>query len=206
MLFQYIMSRFIIIEGGIGVGKSTLIKKLKKIYNNVSFLGEYIEEPRGQVMFELFREGKYTTEEFQNYILNYWKRSLAYYEEGTYILERGPLAGLAFVDAHTMKGFKEFENDVLTFMDNVGMNNFKFIEVKARLGIETYTTIINNFKGNLVLFIAGTSDELLQGVKERKRDGEEGYTKDFLINNQNSLYNLYKIYKDDLNVEFINSN
>lgn len=200
------MSRFIIIEGGIGVGKSTLIKKLKKIYNNVSFLGEYIEEPRGQVMFELFREGKYTTEEFQNYILNYWKRSLAYYEEGTYILERGPLAGLAFVDDHTMKGFKEFETDVLTFMDNVGMNNFKFIEVKARLGIETYTTIINNFKGNLVLFIAGTGEELIQGVKERKRDGEEGYTKDFLISNQNSLYNLYKIYKDDLNVEFINSN
>ena len=200
------MSRFIIIEGGIGVGKSTLIKKLKKIYNNMSFLGEYIEEPRGQVMFELFREGKYTTEEFQNYILNYWKRSLAYYEKGTYVLERGPLAGLAFVDTHTMKGFKEFENDVLTFMDNVGMNSFKFIEVKARLGIETYTSIIDNIKGNLVLFIAGTPEELIQGVKERKRDGEEGYTKDFLISNQNSLYNLYKIYKDDLNVEFINSN
>lgn len=200
------MSRFIIIEGGIGVGKSTLLSKLKKIYTSATFLGEYIEEPRGQVMFELFREGKYTTEEFQKYILNYWKRSLAYYEEGTYILERGPLAGLAFADAHTMKGFKEFEADVLAFMDNIAMNNFKFIEVKARLGIETYTSIINNFKGNLVLFIAGTPEELLQGVKERKRDGEEGYTKEFLISNQNSLYALYKIYKDDLNVEFINSN
>ena len=200
------MSRFIIIEGGIGVGKSTLLKKLKKIYSSASFLGEYIEEPRGQIMFELFRNGKYTTEEFQNYILKYWKKSLAYYDKGTYFLERGPLAGLAFVDEHTMKGFKEFETEVLTFMDNIDMNNFKFIEVKARLGIETYTNIINNIKGNLVLFIAGSAEELIQGVKERKRDGEEGYTKDFLISNQNSLYNLYKIYKDDLNVEFINSN
>lgn len=200
------MTRFIIIEGGIGVGKSTLLSKLKKIYNNATFLGEYIEEPRGQVMFELFREGKYTTEEFQNYILKYWKRSLAYYDKGTYFLERGPLAGLAFVDAHTMKGFKEFESDVLTFMDNIDMNKFKFIEVKARLGIETYTNIINNIKGNLVLFLAGTPEELMQGVKERKRDGEEDYTKEFLVSNQNSLYNLYKIYEDDLNVEFIKSN
>lgn len=200
------MTRFIIIEGGIGVGKSTLLSKLKKIYNSATFLGEYIEEPRGQVMFELFREGKYTTEEFQNYILNYWKRSLAYYDKGTYFLERGPLAGLAFVDNHTMKSFKEFEADVLAFMDNIDMKMFKFIEVKARLGIETYANIINNIQGNLVLFIAGTPEELLQGVKERKRDGEEGYTKEFLISNQNSLYNLYKVYKDELNVEFINSN
>lgn len=198
------MSRFIIIEGGIGAGKTTLMNRLKRVFPNANFIGEYIEEEAGATMFNLFCNNKVTVEDFQQYILQYWKRKLAYYETGVYIIERGPLAGLAFVDQLTMKGFKDFENDVLSFMDNMNLNQFKFIECKARMGVEAYSTIINSYNGNLVLFLEASPKELLCGVRERGREGEARYSEDFLRSNQNALYNLYRTYKEDLNIEIIN--
>lgn len=200
------MSRFIIIEGGIGVGKSTLINKLKEEYKDATFIGEYIEEEGGKLMFNMFRSGKISTEDFQHYILQYWKRKLSYHKKGLFILERGPLAGLAFVNALTMKNFNDFENEILSFMDDMNLNHFKFINTKARMGVESYTAIINNFKGNLVLFLEAPPKELLQGVRERGREGEETYTEEFLRANQDSLHNLYTYYKDDLGIELVNSN
>ena len=38
------MSRFIIIEGGIGAGKTTLMNRLKRVFPEANFIGEYIEE------------------------------------------------------------------------------------------------------------------------------------------------------------------
>ena len=197
---SYSNSRFIIIEGGIGAGKSTLINRLKEEFPNATFIGEYIEEEGGKIMFDLFRKGKLSTEDFQYYILHYWKRKLSYHKPGLYILERGPLAGLAFVNALSMKNFKDFESEILTFMDDMNLNHFKFINIKARLGLEAYTTIINNFDSNLVLFLEASPKELLSGVRERGREGEETYTEEFLRANQDSLNRLYTYYKDNLNI------
>ena len=65
------MSRFIIIEGGIGAGKTTLMNRLKKVFPNANFIGEYIEEEAGATMFNLFRNNKVSVEDFQQYILQY---------------------------------------------------------------------------------------------------------------------------------------
>lgn len=200
------MSRYIIIEGGIGAGKSTLLKKLKNIYSEACFIGEYIDEPAGQTMFNLFRSGKIDPDTFQEYILDYWKRKLEYHEDGLYFMERGPLAGLAFVNRLNMRNYDEFEADVLKVMDNNNLNQFKFISMEAMLPISAYTTVINNYKGNLIIFLEGGDDTLLKNVKRRRREGEEGYSKEFLRANQDALRNLYTIYKDDLNIELINSN
>lgn len=200
------MSRYIIIEGGIGAGKTTLMKKLKEIYSKGCFIGEYIEEPAGQNMFTLYRNGKIDHNTFQEYILDYWKRKLEYHTDGLYFLERGPLAGLAFVNRLNLRNYDDFEAAVLKVMDNNNLNQFKFVSMQAMLPVSAYTTVINNIKGNLIIFLEADDDTLLKNVKRRRREGEEGYTKEFLRSNQDALRNLYTIYKDDLNMELINSN
>ena len=195
------MTRYIILEGPIGTGKSYLLTKLSKYYDKATFIGEYIEEEAGKQEFAAFREGRISTSDFQYYILNYWKRKLEFNEPGTYFLERGPLAGLAFCDSSSMKNYYNFEKEILDFMKNINMLHFTVIRINSGKGLSDYLNVIDTTPGNIVLFLERPAEECMNNIAKRGRYGEGTYTTEFIRSNSEKLYHLYTKYEVELKIE-----
>lgn len=200
--------RSIIIEGPIGAGKTTLLNKFKKMFSDdkdCAFFGEYIEYSLGKLMLNKFISKQIKPDEFQRFILAYWKNTLKDMKKWNFI-ERGPIAGLGFCkesDFSTDWDYYKFRSDVHFVLTHFCLNNFKVIVVPYDISLTALicTICAPTNCGNLVIFLDLPIKTAMEHIQIRGREGEDKYSKEYITTTATSLFNLYRNYFISMNIE-----
>lgn len=175
--------RIICIEGCIGAGKSVLCDALYDLlfenninckvfpeYVNLTFLNMYIREPSKYAFsFQMFMLAK----RIETYTL------AGYYAAQDYcvILDRSLLGDMAFANLHKVNG------------------NLTEEEWKAY-----YTTAQteSKIKSLNIIYLDCSAETCMQRIKKRNREGENGYTKDYLLSVIYSYKELMEKFKKNI--------
>lgn len=199
--------RSIIIEGPIGAGKTTLLNKFKKVFGDdedCAFLGEYIELPLGKKMLNKFINKEIKPDEFQRFILDYWKSSLKTMKKWNFI-ERGPIAGLGFckeTDFATDWDYYKFRAEIHFVLKQYCLDNFKVIVVPYDISLTALVCTIcaPTNCGNIVIFLDVPIKTAMKHIQIRGREGEDKYTEEYIESTAKALFNLYRNYFVSMNV------
>ena len=92
--------RVIVLNGPVGVGKTTLLNELKTHLNNCYVVSEYIDVlDDAETKLKLYLEGSISALEFQDYILDYYESIANQLKDSNYdyiLVERSPVEGIVF--------------------------------------------------------------------------------------------------------------
>ena len=94
------MPKVIVLNGPVGVGKTTLLNELKTHLNNCYVVSEYIDVlDDAETKLKLYLEGSISALEFQDYILDYYESIANQLKDSNYdyiLVERSPVEGIVF--------------------------------------------------------------------------------------------------------------
>lgn len=187
------MQKVIIIEGGISVGKSTLIESLKKdskILEKVHFLDEPVDgfstyHTRNGEIFNPLKE-QYKNEKNFPLVQIHISKTLREQYEGIdkskeyVICERGLYSPLVFVDTQFRMGnISEFTREYLH--DDIHYN--------------AENTLKNNFEYQGVFLIDASVETCLERINSRSREGENYISKAFLSCLSDSYQAHFRMWK-----------
>lgn len=92
--------RVIVLNGPVGVGKTTLLNELKTHLHNCYVVSEYIDVlDDAETKLKLYLEGSISALEFQDYILDYYESIANQLKDSNYdyiLVERSPVEGIVF--------------------------------------------------------------------------------------------------------------
>ena len=92
--------RVIVLNGPVGVGKTTLLNELKTYLHNCYFVSEYIDVlDDAETKLKNYLEGSISALEFQDYILDYYESIANQLKDSNYdyiLVERSPVEGIVF--------------------------------------------------------------------------------------------------------------
>ncbi len=171
---MYLQRKFIVIEGPIGVGKTTLATKLAKTFNCATMLESFSDNPFLSKFYKSPRHNALTT---QLYFL--LKRSQQYID---YKIEK-PMKSCIVSDYFLQKD-RLFAETIL---------NQDELELYMRIYNKLDTKPI---QPDLVIYLQATSDILLERIKSRSINYEQGITKGYIDNIVDSYTNYFHEYKD----------
>ncbi len=160
--------KFIVVEGPIGVGKTTLATKLSKTFNCKPMLENFSENPFLSQFYQNQEQYAFST---QLYFL--LKRSQQYID---YKLSEDSKAGII--------------SDYFLGKDEL------FAEVTLnKQELELYRTVYNMLKlrlpkPDLIIYLQAPVEKLIDRIKSRAIDYEQGISRDYL----NSIINAYTNY------------
>lgn len=195
-------SKTIILEGGIGAGKSWMLNHLAEYYtkkyneDQVVKLPEYIEEKEGKLMFNKYKNQKISEEIFQWYILSYWNRVLDKKQEARIrLIERGPSAGFAFTSKEafcTERGWREFKEALHECVNKYIGKDFRMFVFTQRQPVEEIVRVIEQSGSrNIIIFFFFDIPTMLSGILERGRPEEKAISAEYLVELNKRLLGLY---------------
>ena len=171
----------IVIEGNIGVGKTTLSKKLSVDLNKNLILEEFKENP--------FLEKFY--KDSRRYALNL---------ELTFLIDRCRQLNDFKNQMDLFKPGVVFDYDIFKSLIFAGVT---LSEIDFKLFRDIYYFMTKDlYKSNLVVYLLQKTEKLLSNINNRGREYEKDISKDYLDKINNAYINYLK-NRQDLNIVFI---
>lgn len=153
--------KIISIEGGIGAGKSTLVKRLGEILEGWEVIQEPVDsDPEFHRLLKQFIDNPNDADkraEFQMYITRVRQAMLKNLPDGNYIIERSLYSDLVFTQCN-----------MLTTEGPTGAYTAAYYDIKKHL--KEYP-VINN-----VIYLSRCPTACLKSTMERDRAGEDAYS------------------------------
>lgn len=162
--------KIIAIEGNIAVGKSSVLEPLREQLEAQTgeawkILVEPVDEdPEFHRLLKVYIENPHNADkriEFQKYLTNQRQEMLKGIPDGNYLIERSLFSDIVFCQLN----FLTMERPSAHYMDY-------FYDIKRRL--EDYPQI------DTVLYIDREPSDCFTSIAKRGRDGEDGYTLDYI--------------------------
>ena len=171
----------LVVEGNIGVGKTTLSKKLSTDLNKNLILEEFKENP---FLDKFYKDPK-------RYALNL---------ELTFLIDRCRQLNDFKNQMDLFKPGVVFDYDIFKSLIFAGVT---LSEVDFKLFRDIYYFMTKDlYKSNLVIYLLQKTEKLLSNINSRGRDYEKDISKDYLDKINNAYINYLK-NRADLNIVFI---
>lgn len=183
--------RYIVIEGNIGAGKTTLSTKLAEEYNAKLILEQYADNP--------FLPKFYSNPEKYSFPLEMSFLAERYEQLRNELEDRDLFKSFALADYYFMKSLI-FSQSTLT-------------EDEYQLYRQIFNIIYKTLpKPDLYIYLHVNVENLISNIKKRGRDYEQSISADYLKNIQDSYFSYFKqlndikcVVIDTNNIDFVNS-
>lgn len=156
--------KIIAIEGGIGAGKSTLVKRLGEILDDWKVIQEPVDsDPEFHRLLKQFIDNPTDADkraEFQMYITRVRQAMLKDLTNGNYIIERSLYSDLVFTQCN-----------MLSTEGPTGAYMSAYYDIKSHL--KDYPRI------DTVIYLSRDPEECLKSAMKRDRAGEDAYQLDY---------------------------
>ncbi|ELP90394.1 deoxyguanosine kinase, putative [Entamoeba invadens IP1] len=196
---------FLIITGGVGVGKSTLIHRLETLYQNkIGIVKEFIDfsPTKGKAYLEDFLRGKMNCFEFQCFVLDCYNQQLKVLcsTKSIVVLERGPFDSVgvftkqSLVDGGiTQDGYDRLMQKVRELETQYGIPSSSHLKIERKdMATLDEESVFNSIKNNIFKTVENSSDLLvylyssnpqkqLQNIAKRGRPEERNYNIDYML-------------------------
>lgn len=149
----------IVIEGNIGVGKTSLSKKLSKDLNKDLIIEQYLENPFLEKYYE--NPNRYALNVELTFLADRCRQLMDFNNQ------------ISFFSSGIVADYDIFKSLVFASVSlkEVDYNLFRKIFYQMTKGL---------FKSNLVIYLVQSSDQLLKNIKKRGRNFEKQITKEYL--------------------------
>lgn len=191
--------KIIMIDGGVGVGKTTLIRGLKNVFrkeDGIRVDEEYYEgHSMGSTKLSQYLNNQISQYDFQLFILNYWESTLNWnkqFRPYLMIFERTPIACEAFMNNNmSLIEKSEVIYRASQLMKENDMDKITYVEISEENNnlINVLETILET-DGNILIFLSPSFKTQWKRYISRGRL-EENYSEPQMLNFNNSLRNIY---------------
>ena len=154
-MFLKNFNKYIVIEGNIGVGKTTLAQSLSNIYKGSVLLEEF---NNNKFLKEFYDFGRYTFE-----------------MEMQFLIDRSFQISKFFSRDHSII-FSDFHIDKSLMFSKMNLPKTSFDILK-----QTHKNLFSQFpKPDLIIYLEGSLDSILNNIKKRNRSYEQKFSKEYL--------------------------
>jgi deoxyguanosine kinase len=147
--------KYIAVEGNIGVGKTTFVRSLQKIFSGSIFLEEFQEN---KFLKEFYNSGEYSFE-----------------TEMQFLLDRSLQVNKFFKDEHSLI-FSDFHINKSLIFSKMNLNDEDFNFIK-----KTHFKLFNHLpRPDVIIFLDGDIETITTNIKNRNREYESNFSVDYL--------------------------